>query len=175
MSDPKWEMQAFCGIIWVIWGPDEVLELHHYLSLLSPGELPLRGQEFLVAVDSINIQASVLHRKDVQHAGKHLLLFLTLQNQWRFHGIVWLHCRIPAKFRNFTHISDTMISSCDGQGWSYYLKAKQMWYILKGLFLASNGLPCCIQLSLVKLHFCRLSMLFPRILLADTPVESFFF
>lgn len=106
-------------MIWVIWGPDEALELRHYLSLLSPGDLPLQGQEFLVAVDSINTQASAFHRKDVQHTGKHLLLFLTLQNQRRFHGIVLLHCWIPVKFRNFTKTSDAMISSCDGQGWSY--------------------------------------------------------
>ena len=84
VSDPKWKIQAFCGIIRVIWGPDTVLELYHYLSLLSAVELPLQGQEFLVAADSINIQGSVLHRKDVQPAGKRLLLFLTHQNKWHF-------------------------------------------------------------------------------------------
>ena len=84
VSDPKWKIQAFCGIIRVVWGPDKGLELYHHLSLLSRVELSLQSQEFLAAADSINIQASVLHRKDVQPAGKRLLLFLTHQNKWHF-------------------------------------------------------------------------------------------
>lgn len=167
------ENSSLLWIIWVIWDPDKVLELHHYLSLPSPVELPQQGQEFLVAADSSNIQGSVLHRKDVHHAEKHLLFFLTLQNQWHFYGFMLLNCWIPGKFGNFTEISDTMVSSCDGQGRSS-LKAKHMWllWMVMGTLLASNRLLHYNQRSLSKWYFFRVSTFLPRILLADTLVGS---